>query len=125
MKKEFELFIGYLGNGATVCNKAKQENGDYKTIAHITVAGNIKLYVKPDYIPSDAMKRIEETAKHHREETEKRLDLELNHEIYGRILDECCDYTPYEQWNSLLENLKDKSDEEKRQIIKEFYLTNF
>ena len=125
MDKEFELFIGYLGNGATVCNKAIEENGDYKTIAHITVAGNIKLYVKPDYIPSDAMKRIKKNAEQHKKETEKMLDLELKHEIYGRILDECCDYTPYDKWHSLLENLKDKSDEEKRQIIKEFYLTNF
>lgn len=30
MKRKFELFYGYLGNGTTVCNKAVEENGDYK-----------------------------------------------------------------------------------------------
>ena len=27
--------MGCLGNGITVCNKAVEENGDYKVIAHI------------------------------------------------------------------------------------------
>ena len=46
MKKEkFELFIVYLGNGATVCNKAVEENGDYKKIAHIAECGKITWYV--------------------------------------------------------------------------------
>ena len=35
MKKEnFELFLGCLGNGITVCNKSVEENGAYKTIEH-------------------------------------------------------------------------------------------
>lgn len=33
---KFELFMGCLGNGVTVCNKAVTEHGDYKKIAHIS-----------------------------------------------------------------------------------------
>ena len=56
--KNFELFGAYLGNGITLCNKAVTENGDYKTIGHISNAGRIKFYIKnPEtYIPDDAMK---------------------------------------------------------------------
>lgn len=123
---DFELFIGYLGNGATVCNKAVEENGDYKTIAHISVAGNIKLYVKEDYIPKDAMEKIKATAQSHKEQTIERLDRELASDYgYGRTLDECCNYTPYKHWHELLNILKDKTEEEKRSIIKEYYLMNF
>lgn len=42
---DFELFLGCLGNGITICNKAVLENGDYKPIAHIRDNGNIKWYV--------------------------------------------------------------------------------
>ena len=45
MAGKFELFYGCLGNGTTVCNKAVEENGDYKKIAHISEGGNIRLYV--------------------------------------------------------------------------------
>lgn len=124
--KDFELFIGYLGNGATVCNKAVEENGDYKTIAHISVAGNIKLYVKPSYIPTEEMEKIEEVAARHKKETEERLDKELKEEhFYGRVLDECCDYTSYEEWNQLLKDLKGQNIEKKREIIKEYYMKHF
>lgn len=39
--KKFELFMGCLGNEITVCNKAVEENGDYKIIAHIANCGKI------------------------------------------------------------------------------------
>ncbi len=61
--KKFELFMGCLGNGITVCNKAVQENGDYKKIAHIRETGKIKWYVDPaPYVPGDALLKIEHTA---------------------------------------------------------------
>lgn len=37
--EKFELFMGCLGNGITVCNKAVMEHGDYKYIAHIRETG--------------------------------------------------------------------------------------
>ena len=42
--KKFKLFLGCLEDGITVCNKAVEENGDYKKIAHISDRGNIKFY---------------------------------------------------------------------------------
>ena len=61
MSKKFELFGGCLGNGTTVCNKAVIENGDYKTIAHISNGGRIKWYIKnpESYVPADDMKIIQ------------------------------------------------------------------
>lgn len=60
--RKFELWLGYLGNGVTVCNQAVLENNDYKHIAHISNNGILKLYVKEDYIPKRDMKRIRQTA---------------------------------------------------------------
>ena len=59
---KFELFMGSLGNGLTVCNKAVMEHGDYKQIAHISPAGNIKWYIPVESVPGDALLRIEHTA---------------------------------------------------------------
>lgn len=85
--KKFELFLGRLGNGITVCNKAVRENGDNKYIAHISAAGNIKFYVDKSYIPSKDMARIREIAaqdgKKFREDFEKRDELHQ----YMAILD--------------------------------------
>lgn len=59
--KKFELFGGCLGNGTTVCNKAVEENGDYKVIAHISNGGRIKWYIKnpQEYVPAADMKIIQ------------------------------------------------------------------
>jgi hypothetical protein len=65
--KKFELFMGCLGNGITVCNKAVEENGDYKIIAHISNAGNIKLYVSENYIPFEDMEKIKAAANKNKE----------------------------------------------------------
>ena len=122
----FELFIGYLGNGATVCNKAVYENGDYKHVAHISVAGNVKLYVQPGYIPNEDMEKINELAARHKKETEERLDKELKDDYhYGLILEECCNYTPYNEWNKLLNDLHNKNRNEQNRIVKEFYMKQF
>ena len=123
---DFELFIGYLGNGATVCNKAVQEHGDYKQVAHISVAGNIKLYVKENYIPKDAMEKIKATAQSHKEQTIERLERELTNDYgYGRILNECCNYTNFQLSNEFLNSLNNKTEKQKKDISKEYYLTNF
>lgn len=71
---KFELFMCCLGNGTTVCNKAIIEHGDYKIIAHISLGGNIKLYVNEDYIPSDDMKRIKTAAQREAEDFHKRFE---------------------------------------------------
>lgn len=62
--RKFELFGGCLGNGTTVCNKAVEENGDYKIIAHISNSGKIVWYIKdPEkYVPAEDMEKIHEWA---------------------------------------------------------------
>ena len=87
--KQFVLFMCCLGNGTTLCNKAVYENRDYKTIGHISNAGNIKLYVKPDYIPPKDMERIQNAAANTRNDFLVRLDAEIRYRplvIYERML---------------------------------------
>lgn len=124
--KKFDLFIGYLGNGATVCNSAVYEHGDYKTIAHISPAGNIKLYVAADYIPEEAMKEIKATAERHKEKTLQRLQLELSNEYnFYMVLDEICNYTPYRVSEQLFNDLKQcKTEEARREVVTKCYMQN-
>lgn len=60
--KKFELFMCYLGNGLTVCNKAVEEHGEYQHVAHISNAGNIKWYIPVASIPGPDLLRIEHVA---------------------------------------------------------------
>ena len=86
--KKFELFIGCLGNGLTVCNKAVEENGDYKTIAHIAECGKITWYVNPStYVPGDALLRIEHNANVMNEKWEKWLSSMSESQQYEKLLD--------------------------------------
>ena len=73
--KKFELFMGCLGNGTTVCNSAVMENGDYKKIAHIANCGKITWYVNPgSYVPGPDLLKIEHAADTSRSNWEKWLD---------------------------------------------------
>jgi RNA polymerase-interacting CarD/CdnL/TRCF family regulator len=58
--KKYDLGFGSLGNGTTVWNRAQQVNGDYKTVAHISVGGNITYYDKK--MPEDVKRQIEDMA---------------------------------------------------------------
>ena len=60
--RRFELFMGCLGNGITVCNKAVMEHGDYKKVAHISEQGEVKWYVEPGYTPASDVVKIREAA---------------------------------------------------------------
>ena len=87
-KEKFELFLGCLGNGITVCNKAVEENGDYKKIAHIAECGKITWYVNPgSYVPGDALLRIEHHADVQHEKWEKWLDSMPKSQQYEKLLD--------------------------------------
>ena len=125
--KNFELFMGYLGNGCTVCNSAVQVNGDYKRIAHISPAGNITWYVPVTSIPGDALLKIEHTAHAHESNTRARLRVELASRYgYARVLDEIGTYTPYNAWNELFSALKAEADQDvKNTIIENYYIKHF
>ena len=87
-KEKFELFLGCLGNGITVCNKAVEENGDYKTIAHIAECGKITWYVNPStYVPGDALLRIEHDADAMHANFEKWLDSMPKTMQYEKLVD--------------------------------------
>ena len=86
--KKFELFMCCLGNGITVCNKAVEENGDYKFIAHISEKGNIKWYVSDGYCPAIDKKRIEDSAKRQREAFMKVWNCLPDTRKYEKMLDE-------------------------------------
>lgn len=59
--KSVDSFFGHLGNGISVSDKNREENRDYKNVAHISEEGEIEYYDKnlPDY----AIKQIEAAAK--------------------------------------------------------------
>lgn len=59
--KKYDLMFGHLGNGITVFNKAQEEHGDYKKVAHIDRTRKITYYDKK--IPSNVKKEIEKVAK--------------------------------------------------------------
>ena len=125
--KTFKLFMGCLGNGISCSNSAVIENGDYKSVAHISPAGNIKLYVKPDYIPADAMKSIQEAAARCKADTLSRLELELSTNYgYMRTMDEISNYTTmvtFDKFWSEYKNAGSRAD--KVEVIKKCYLENF
>lgn len=55
--KKYDIGMGYLGNGLTVWNRAEEEHGDYKTIAHVGETGVVKFYDKN--LPPAIKRRIE------------------------------------------------------------------
>ena len=115
--KKFELFSCCLGNGITVCNKAVTEHGDYKTIAHISEGGNIKLYVSESYIPAIEMGKIKAMAKSQKEKFQKRFESLPDLEQYGKILDNV-------PCSKLIEFTKDKKPlAEKLPEMREYYYT--
>ena len=58
----FDLMMCCLGNGTTLVNRAVWENNDYKTIGHISNAGNINYRIDVKSSPVDAERRISEEA---------------------------------------------------------------
>lgn len=59
--KSVDLFFGHLGNGVSVSDRNREENYDYKKVAHISEEGEIQYYDKN--LPEYAIKQIEAAAK--------------------------------------------------------------
>ena len=61
MNTKYDLMFGSLGNGTTVFNRAREEYGDYATLAHIDDCGAVIWYVNtkklPPYVLEDVNKR--------------------------------------------------------------------
>ncbi len=117
LSNKFELWYGCFGNGTIVCNKAVEENGDYKIIAHISNGGNIKLHVPESYIPFEAMENIKKMANRDKENFQKQFESLPLIEQYGKIIDE----VPHKKF---MEYVKDeRSLEEKLPAMREYYYT--
>lgn len=55
--KKYDIGSGWMGNGLTIWNRAEEEHGDYKIIAHISPDG--KLSVRDKQLPSDIKKMFQ------------------------------------------------------------------
>jgi hypothetical protein len=58
---KYDIGMARKGNGITVYNRAEEEAGDYKNVAHISDNGVVKYYDKK--LPSNIKKQIEAEAK--------------------------------------------------------------
>ncbi|MFM1756343.1 MAG: hypothetical protein RL621_1291 [Bacteroidota bacterium] len=58
--KKYDIGAGYMGNGLTIWNRAEQEHGDYRIIAHIDPYG--KISIRDKQIPSNIMTMIKDWA---------------------------------------------------------------
>lgn len=113
--KNFDLFLGCLGNGITVCNKAVLERGDYKRVAHISPAGNIRLCVPSSYIPAADMERINAAARRNKAEFSRRFELLPEAAQYEKILDAL-------PTSAFLEYVRDRRTiPEKLPVMREYY----
>lgn len=126
MARKFELFGCCLGNGTTVCNKAVEEYGDYKTIAHISEGGRIKWYIKnpESYVPAEDMKKIEEWRRAARNKFTGYWDRMPDIRKYEIILDSI----PYTMLldHPLKEQLKSCTDlHEKVAMLEKIYIENY
>ena len=72
---KYDIGMARKGKGLTVYNKAEEENGDYKNVAHIDNKGKIKYYDKK--IPSKIKKQIEAEAKKMMEITKEETTMKL------------------------------------------------
>lgn len=115
--EKFELWFGCLGNGITVCNKAVEEDGDYKIIAHISEGGNITFRVTETHIPRTEMASIIAVAA--RQEAKFQTEFEKLPDInqYTKILDR----VPHQKF---MEYIKDRRTiAEKLPAMREYYYT--
>lgn len=111
--EKFELFMGALGNGLTVCNKAVMKDGDYEKVAHISDAGNITWYQKPSTIPGDALLRIEHQAHVMEAKFQEWFSAKSEIQQYAYLLDRAPSLTLLETFE-----MKDASITEKLEKLK-------
>ena len=112
---KFELFMGCLGNGVTVCNKAIEEHGDYKQIAHISNGGKIKWYIPVDSIPGPALLRIEHTADAMRQNAKQAIERDLAADR-GRTYFHMLDTLPYNVFKRFMDESQGETDETKIEL---------
>jgi len=68
---KYDIGMARKGNGITVYNRAEEERGDYKNIAHISDNGVVKYYDKK--LPNDVKKKIEAEAQKMKESVNEEI----------------------------------------------------
>lgn len=58
-----DLMFSHMGNGISVCDRNQEENRDYKTVAHINIMREVRLYDKG--LSKEAIAEIEKFSKTH------------------------------------------------------------
>lgn len=114
--RKFELFMGCLGNGIAVCNKAVMEHGDYKYIAHISDNGKIKWYVSDDYTPEPERKKIEQVAADQRTEFLKQWNRLPTIRKYEKLLD----MLPMDKYLEVCKDKENTMEQKVEYLEKEF-----
>jgi hypothetical protein len=69
---KYDIGMGRVGNGITVYNRAEEEDGDYKKVAHISNNGTVKYY--DTKLPNDVKKKIEAEAQKMKESVNEGKD---------------------------------------------------
>ena len=98
------IYLKYPGCDV-VCNKAVYEHGDYKTVAHISHSGVVKMFVGEGYLSEKDKARIEKWATRNREEFDSKLDSEIAYteanpnDLYAsyRLYDRMCSCLTYRE----------------------------
>lgn len=85
-----DLFIGQFPGCLVFADRTEHENGDYKDLARVSLAGNIKYSVLPGSLPEWAHKIIEEQAEAKKLEWMKYVEREISCRpmyFYEKMLD--------------------------------------
>ena len=69
---KYDIGAGSMGNGTTFWNRAEEEFGEYKKLAHVSNDGTVKFYDKS--LPSNVKKHIEDYAKTKKESVNEHKD---------------------------------------------------
>ena len=69
---KYDIGAGSMGNGTTFWNRAEEEFGEYKKLAHVSDNGMVKFYDKS--LPSNVKKHIEDYAKTQKESVNEHKD---------------------------------------------------
>ena len=75
--KNTDLFIGHFPGCIVVADKSQYSNGDYKTLAHVSYAGNVHLFVQQTILPDFVQKTIQRISKENRKKFDEDFEKEL------------------------------------------------
>ena len=100
LEKREDLFIGQFPGCLVFADKTEEEYSDYKELARVSHAGNIKYSVVPSLLPDWALKIIAEQAEKKKQEWQEYAELEIKCRpsyFYGKMI-EALPWQDYRAW---------------------------